>query len=205
VRPRASAADARAAAAPADRPYWSAREAARLAALAAAAAEVQHASDEQELLDAVGAAVEFLGLSAHLSLLDPGDGVLVVRTAVLPWVPRAEAERLGGRPMVGRRIELDAAPAHATVVREERSVHAPEPLGWVLDAPPGTAPAEVDAVGAFLGIGEALLAPITDGRRVFGVLTVWAPALPPADRAAAELLGRLAGGALAAQRRRAAG
>jgi hypothetical protein len=198
-------ADARAAAAPADRPYWAAQEAGRLEALAAAAAAVQHASDEHELLGAVGTAVELLGLSALLSLLAPGERVLVVRKAVLPWVPQAEAERLRGGPMVGQRTELDAAPAHASVVDEERLVHAPEPLGWVLGAPPGTPPAEIDALGAFLGIGEALLAPITDGRRVFGVLTVWAPALSPADRSAAALLGRLAGGALAAQTQRAGG
>ena len=205
VRPRASAADGRAAAAPADRPYWAAREAGRLETLAAAAAAVQHASDEQELLDAVGAAVEFLGLSAHLALLDPVERVLVVRKAVLPWVPQVEAERLRGGPLVGQRIELDAAPAHAVLVREERLVHAPKALSWVFDVPSGTPPAEAEAVAAFLGIGEALLAPITDGRRVFGALTVWAPALSVADRSAATLLGRLAGGALAAQGQRAAG
>src|SRR5688572_7666701 len=104
--------------------------------------------------------------------------------------------------MVGARIDVGTGGAHWSVLHQRCSMHAPEPLGWVLDAAAGIGPAESDAIAAFVGLGEALLVPITDEREVFGVLTLWASSLSSSDRTVAELLGRIAGGALSSQRAR---
>ena len=81
-------------------------------------------------------------------------------------------------------------------------MQAPEPLAWVFGDAATIGLVEADAVGVLIGLGEAFLAPITDGLDVFGVLTTWAPRLTGPDQAIAEILGRLAGGALSAQRAR---
>ena len=154
------------------------------------------------MLEAVAAALELHGLTGHLALLDPTEQALVVRRAVLPWAWRAQIERAHGGPMVGMRIDAGPGTAHRAVVRDGSAMHAPEPLAWVIGEAPGIGPGEADAIGALVGLGEACLAPLADGREVFGVLTVWAPTLGRRDRAVAEILGRLAGGALSAQRAR---
>ena len=176
------------------------RDEAQLGALAIVAAALQSAADEHELFEAVAAAVALRGLSGHLALLDPSGAFLVVRAAMLPWAHQAELERMHGGPMVGTRIDLGSGTAHGSVVHGQSSMHAPEPLDWVLGAALGTTPTEADAIAAFVGLGEALLVPVTNGRDVFGVLTVWARALTRADRALCEILGRLTGGALSEQR-----
>ena len=178
------------------------RDASRLDMVAAAAAVIQRASDEHEVFAAVAEAIELHGLSGHLAALDPTGLFLTVHRASLPWAHQAELERLHGGPMVGARIEIGTGGAHWSVLHQRCSMHAPEPLGWVLGAAADIGPADSDAIAAFVGLGEALLVPITDERDVFGVLTLWAPTLGSSDRMFAEILGRIAGGALSAQRAR---
>jgi hypothetical protein len=175
------------------------READHLDAIASTAAALQLAPDERGVFDALGAAVELRGLSGHVSIVDRAAGSLEIRATTLPWAHQAELERLHGAPMVGARIPLDPGAAHRAVVHGGSSMHAPEALAWVLGAAPGVGPAEAASIGAFVGLGEALLVPITDGREVAGVLTVWAPMLTRSDRAFCEIIGRIAGGALSAQ------
>jgi hypothetical protein len=178
------------------------REATRLGTIAAAAAVVQRAADEHEVFAAVAEAIERHGLSGHVAALDPTGRFLEIRRTAMPWAHQAELERLHGGTMVGARIAVAAGSAHWTVVHQRCPMHAPEPLAWALAAAPGIGPAEADAIGAYIGLGEALLVPITDERDVFGVLTLWASGLTPSDRSLVEILGRLAGGALSSQRAR---
>jgi hypothetical protein len=175
------------------------REATRLGTIALAAAGIQRAADEHELFAAVAGAIEQLGLSGHVATLDSAGRTLEIREVAMPAAHQAELERIHAGPMVGARIPVSSGSAHWTVVHQRCAMHAPKPLAWVLGADPGIGPTEADAIGAFVGIGEALLVPITDERDVFGVLTLWARTLTGFDRAAAEILGRLAGGALSSQ------
>jgi hypothetical protein len=192
-----SVGDVRVAALPADT-----RGDARLDALATAAAAIQRATDQDDVFAAAASAVELRGLSGHLAALERGGAFLVIRKTVLPWAHQAELERIHGAPLVGSRVELASGSAHATAVEQGRSMHTTVALAWVLGTAEAIGPAEADAIGAFVGLGEALLVPITDGREVFGVLTVWSLSLSRADRALCEILCRLAGGALAGQRAR---
>jgi hypothetical protein len=178
------------------------READRLDAIASAAAAVQQAPDARGVFDAIEAAVERRGLSGHVATLDQTGTFLVIRGTMLPWAHQAQLERIHGAPMVGARIDLGPTTAHRAVVRDGASMHAPAALAWVLGVTPDVVPAEIDAISAFVGLGEVLLVPITDGREVSGVLTVWAPAVTRSERAFSEIVGRLAGGALSAQRAR---
>lgn len=200
--PIESAGHARMAAASADQSHSAEREAVKLAALAADATAVQQATDEHSLFEAVGAAIERHGLSGHLTTPDPTRAFLEIRRIMLPWAHQVQLERIHAGPMLGARIELSPDTAHWAVVHDGSSMQAPAPLAWVLGAALEIGPVEVDAIGGFVGLGEALLVPVTDGREIHGVLTVWAPALTRADRAVVEILARLAGGALSAQRAR---
>ena len=175
------------------------RETTRLATIARAAAGIQRAADEHEVFAAVADAIERHGLSGHVASLDATGQFLEIRRTAMPWAHQAELERIHGGAMVGARIGVAAGGAHWTVVHQRCPMHAPEPLAWALAAAPGIGPVEADAIGAYVGLGEALLVPITDERDVFGVLTLWASSLTPSDRALAEILGRLAGGALSSQ------
>jgi hypothetical protein len=173
--------------------------------LARAAAAAQAAPDEGGVLAAVGAALFALGLNGHLAVLEPGGACLVVRTVVLPWSGLAQVERVLGHPGVGARIALGPATPYRTAVRGDRAVRVAEPLAWAMLAAPDLGRDEARGIGALIRAGEVVLAPLTAGGEALGVLTVWASALGEADLATAEILGRIAGGALGAQRARAAG
>jgi hypothetical protein len=172
--------------------------------LARAAAATQGAADEEGVLAAVGAALFALGLNGHVALVEPGSACLVVRTVVLPWSGLAQVERVLGHPGIGSRIDPGPATPYGAALRADRSVRVEEPLAWALLAAPGLGRDEARAIGALIRAGEVVLAPLTAGGEALGVLTVWASALSAADLSTAEILGRIAGGALAAQRARAA-
>jgi hypothetical protein len=173
--------------------------------LAGAGAAAQAAPDEEGVLAAVGSALVALGLNGHLALVEPGAAVLVIRAVVLPWSGLAQVERVLGRPLVGAGIDLGPATPYRAAVRGERAARVEEPLAWALLAAPGLGRDEARGIGALIRAGEVALAPLTAGGDALGVLTVWATALSAADLATAEVLGRIGGGALAAQRAGAAG
>ena len=175
------------------------------ATLAGAADAMQTAVDEAGVFAAASAALERLGLNAHLATLEPGGAALVVRTVVLPQAAAAEVERILGRPLVGARIDLDVPTPYQTVVRDGRVARVDAPLWWVRLAALPIGRAEADAVAALIRLGDVVLAPIAAGPPVLGVLTIWSATLGEADASTAELLGRMLGGALAAHRARADG
>jgi hypothetical protein len=167
--------------------------------VAAAASAIQGASDEPAVLEAMSAAVDFHGLDAQIALLDAAGEVLVVRRLVVPCAAQAQMDAIHGGTIVGMRTTSEATVDHWAAVRSGMRMHAAEALAWIVRPAPDVEPARKDAVASFIGLGEAYLTPITDGRRMFGVLTVWAPRLERRDRATAMILGRLGGDALAAQ------
>jgi hypothetical protein len=181
------------------------RAAGRLGTLARAAAAAQAANDEEDALAAVGAALFALGLNGHLALVEPGGTFLVVRAVVLPRAGLAQVERVLGHPVVGTRVDLAPTTPYRMAVDENRAVRLEEPLAWAILAAPGLGRDEALGIGALIRAGEVVLAPLTARGEALGVLTVWASALSEADLATAEILGRIAGGALGAQRARAAG
>jgi hypothetical protein len=160
---------------------------------------MQTAADQAGVFVAAGAALERLGLNAHLATFEPGGVALVVRTVVLPWAGLAEVERILGRPLVGAPIDLEGSPPDRTVVRDGVVARADGPSWWAQLGARPLGDDERRAVGGLIRLGDVVLAPIAAGPRVLGVLTIWSATLSPADASTAELLGRVAGGALAAR------
>jgi hypothetical protein len=173
----------------------------RLNTLADIASEAWAARNEDDLFDAIGTGCAQLGLNAHLGIADPTGQFLTVRRIILP-AGGEEIERILGGAALGRRIDLDVPTPYRRVFREGAVERMIAPLLWVRLAVPTLGQEEAIAVARLIQMGAVALAPITDGRRSLGVLTVWAPTLGPADLSAAQLLGRIAGGALAALRAR---
>jgi hypothetical protein len=173
----------------------------RLNTLAEIASAAWSARDEDDLFDAIGAGCARLGLNAHLGIADPTGQFLTVRRLILP-VGGEEVERILGGAALGRRIALDVPTPYSHVFRERTVERMVAPLLWVRLAVPTLGQEEAIAVASLIQMGAVALASITDGRRSLGVLTVWAPTLGGADLSAAQLLGRITGGALAALRAR---
>jgi hypothetical protein len=166
--------------------------------LAAAAEAIQAAPDAAEVFAALGSAVEHFGLNGHVAALEAGERELVVKSVALPWAALGEVERLLGHSVVGARLRLDEVPPYASVVRSGRSERVDEPMWWARLAVPGIEPTEARVIGRLIRLGDVVLAPILTDGRVFGVLTVWSSELSGATASTAELLGRMAGSALAA-------
>jgi hypothetical protein len=173
----------------------------RLDTLADIASQAWAAGDEDDLFDAIGNGCARLGLNAHLGIADPSGEFLTVRRIVLP-AGGEEIERILGGEALGRRIDLDLPTPYRHVFREGAVERMIAPLLWVRLAVPTLGQEEAIAVARLIQMGAVALAPITDGGRSLGVLTVWAPTLGAADLSAAQLLGRIAGGVLAALRAR---
>jgi hypothetical protein len=142
-----------------------------------------------------------MGLNAHLAIADPIGAFLVVRRIILP-AGGEEVERILGGTALGRHIDLDVPTPYRRVFRDGVVERMVAPLLWVRLAVPTLDQEEAIAIAQLIEMGAVALAPITNGGSTLGVLTVWAPALNPADLSIAQMLGRIAGGALAAIRAR---
>jgi hypothetical protein len=173
----------------------------RLDALADVASDAWTARDEDDVFDAIGTACARLGLNAHLGIADPTGTFLVVRRIILP-AGGEEIERILGGTALGRRIALDVPTPYRRVFRDGAVERMVAPLLWVRLAVPTLGQDEAIAVARLIKMGAVALAPIVADGATLGVLTVWAPKLEPADLSIAQVLGRIAGGALAALRAR---
>jgi CheY-like chemotaxis protein len=183
------------------------RASARLRALAWAATEAQGAPDEAGVFDVIDAAIVRSGLNVHASLLphDPEGGArLIVRHVALVDDMLPFVERLLGRPIVGMELDAERVAVFRSAVRERRVVPVPDAAEWLRETLPWMSRRAARVIGRLREVGQGTAVPITDGREVLGVLSVWGESLGEPDMAAIELLGRQAGAALAALRHRAA-
>jgi len=183
------------------------RASARLRALAWAATEAQTAPDEAGVFEVIGAAIVRSGLNVNASLLEwgpEGDATLVVQHVALVDDLLPMVERLLGRPVVGIRMDAERVGSFRGAVREGRVVPVPSARDWLRETLPWMSGRAARVIGRLRQVSQGMAVPLTDGREVLGVLTVWGAGLAEADLAAMELLGRQAGAALAALRHRAA-
>jgi DNA-binding response OmpR family regulator/GAF domain-containing protein len=178
----------------------------RVRTLVASATEAQTADDEAGVFAAVGAALRQVGLSGHIATLEPGDGgqrALVVRHLVLADpapLPRIEHEL--GRPVIGLPIDPRGAAVYRLATEQGQASLVPDAAAWLRETLPWLDPPAVETVARLARFDRGICAPVTDGRAVLGMLTVWGQSIGELDVPALELLGRLAGGTLAAQRLR---
>jgi hypothetical protein len=171
----------------------------RLDALAEVASEAWDACDEDALFDAIASGCARLGLNAHLAIADVDGACLVVRRIILA-AGGEEVERILGGTALGRRIPLDLPTPYLAVFRDGAVERVVAPLLWVRLAVPALDQEEAMAFARMIQMGAVVLAPVTDGETTLGVLTVWTPAVAEANLSGAQMLGRIAGGALAALR-----
>lgn len=176
-----------------------ARAARRLGYLASLATGTQGATDDV-VFAALVSALRSLGINGNVAVLEPDGQVLVVKALALPCAATAEVERVLGEAVVGARIDLAEAAPYRAVAQEGRPARLDAPLWWARLAAHALGAEEAGAIAGLVQLGEVALAPIAAGGEVFGVLTVWASSLTDADLSTAEILGRIAGAALAAQR-----
>jgi PAS domain S-box-containing protein len=174
----------------------------RLRGLVRAAAAAQFAADEDSVFAALGQAAREAGLSLNVTTLDPTASVLVVRHATIPGVDAGWLRRLLGRPPIGVEIPVDAVPQYRAVVREAQAVFTEDATEWLRAAVPWLPGPALKALKAGLKVDQAMAAPMIDGGRVIGALSVWGPSLASQELPQIELLGRLAGGAVAGLRLR---
>ena len=173
----------------------------RLDTLAEVASNAWAAVDEDAIYDAIGTGCARLGLNAHIGIADATGAFLVVRRIILP-AGGEEVERILGGTALGRRIDLDVPTPYRRVFRDGAVERMVAPLLWVRLAVPTLGQDEAIAVARLIQMGAVALAPIAADGGTLGVLTVWAPTLEAADLSIAQMLGRIAGGALAALRAR---
>ena len=178
----------------------------RIRTLVASAVEAQTAEDEEGVFQAIGAAIVGVGLNGHITTVEatrteaPG---LVIRHAAIPDPALQEAiEHFLGRPIVGIWLDPGATEVYRGCCLRGESTVLPDAALWLQEALPWLDPRAARALGR-MRPGQGICAPITDGRTVLGALSVWGPALGDVDVPAIELLGRVGGAALAAQRLRA--
>jgi GAF domain-containing protein len=182
------------------------RASARLRALSWAATEAQTAPDEGGVFEVIDAAIVRSGLNVHASLLERDAGgapTLVIQHVALVDELRPLIERLLGRPIVGIRIEAGRVEAFREAIEGGRVVSVANAAAWLREALPWLSERAGQVIGRLRQVGQGMAVPITDGREVLGMLSIWGESLGEADLAAMELLGRQAGGALAALRHRA--
>jgi PAS domain S-box-containing protein len=174
----------------------------RLRGLVRAAAATQFAADEDAVFEALGQAAREAGVSVHVTTLDATASVLAVRHVTLAGVDAVWLRRLLGRPPIGVEIQVEAVPEYRTVVREARAVFAEDAEAWLRASVPWLPEPALRALKAALKVDQAMAAPLIDGGRVIGALSVWGASLASQELPNLELLGRLAGGSLAGLRLR---
>jgi hypothetical protein len=166
------------------------------------AAEAQAAADEAGVLEAIVRGLARAGLNAHAALRDPGTDKLVVQRAVLvPAHTQAAVEARLGRPLVGIELHPTNHPYDAVVSRGD-VVWLPSAAAWLGSALPWLDRRTVRLFARLRSVGQGVCAPVTDGTAVLGALSVWGEVVTEADVPTIALLGRHAGGALAALRLR---
>lgn len=165
----------------------------RLRGIIRAAAAAQLAEDEDEVFEALGAAAREAGLNLHVTTLDATASALTVRHVTLVDADMGWLQRLLGRPPVGIRIPVDDVSPYRMAVREARPVFAEDPAEWVRASVPWLAEPALRTLLAGLNVGSAMAAPMMDGGRVLGVLSVWGSALGALELPTIEILGRVAG------------
>jgi hypothetical protein len=182
---------------PPDHAADEARTSRRLELVAGLVSAVQLAPDEEAVMAALANALRDLGLNGYASVLAGDRASLVGRMLAVSASGAAEIERLAGRALVGARIELADATPYLAAMGSGRAVRVDAPLWWARLAAPGLGQRQAEAVARLIELREVALAPIAAGDEVLGVLTVWAVRLDDADVALTEILGRVAGVALA--------
>jgi DNA-binding response OmpR family regulator len=179
----------------------------RIRTLVASAVEAQTAEDEEGVFQATGAAIVRVGLNGHIATLEPtrqeGPGLVIRHVALTDQAMRDPIEQRLGRPIVGLWIDPTATEVYRTCCQRGGATLLPDAALWLQEALPWLDERAARALGRLRQVGHGICAPITDGRVVLGALSVWGEALGEVDVPALELLGRVAGGALAAQRLRA--
>jgi len=177
----------------------------RLLVLFEAAAAVQEAEDEAAVLNAVAGGLARIGVSAHLDLLRPMTGDLVLERAVIePAELLASVEDRLGRPLRGVTLDPEEWPYDA-VLRRAEVVRVSDVADWLSRALPWLDRRAVRLFGRLPALGQGVCAPITDGATVLGAVSVWGDVIGEADVPAIALLGRHAGGALSLLRLRSRG
>jgi hypothetical protein len=174
-----------------------ARTSRRLELVAGLVGAAQVAHDEDAVMVALVTCLRGLGLNGYAALLADEGSALVGRMLTVSATGAAEIERLVGRAVVGARIALSDAPPYQAALESGRAARVDAPLWWARLAVPGLGQREAEAVARLMELGDVVLAPIAAGDEVLGVVTVWAAGLDSADVALAEILGRVAGVALA--------
>jgi PAS domain-containing protein len=172
--------------------------------LVEAAASARTTAGDGELFEAVGRAALRAGLNAHVGVYERERGVLVIRHVALIGDRLARIEQLLGRPVVGIEMPVDRVPQHRQLLEERRAVFDRDAWSWLRAAGPWVPARAARAIARLIDVREAIAAPIVAGGEAFGEITVWGAALNQEDLPTIELLGRLAGDALAARRLRAA-
>ncbi|HEY3078537.1 MAG TPA: response regulator [Chloroflexota bacterium] len=177
----------------------------RVRTLVASATEAQTADDEAGVIAAVGAALRQVGLNGHIATLESReDGSrLVIRHVVLTdpeLLPSIEQQI--GRPIIGLAMDPASSAVYRLCAEGGQASLVPAADSWLRDALPWLDEGAVQAIARLGRVDRGICAPVTDGRTVLGALTVWGASIGEIDVPALELLGRLAGGALAAQRLR---
>jgi signal transduction histidine kinase len=112
-------------------------------------------------------------------------------------------ERQLGRPAIGLPVDPASSSVYRVCTETSQATLVPDAGSWLRDALPWLDQGTVEALARMGQLDQGICAPVTDGRTVLGALSVWGASIGESDVPALELLGRLAGGALAAQRLRA--
>ncbi|HEY3079597.1 MAG TPA: GAF domain-containing protein [Chloroflexota bacterium] len=180
------------------------RAVALLHALVEAAASAQRAAGEAELFETIGRAVVRVGLNVHLAVYERDRDALVVRHVNLVGRLLPRIELLLGRPVIGLELPVGRVAQYGAVVHERRAVLDRDAWTWMRTAAPWMPTPAARTIARLVQVRAAIAAPMVAGGEVFGAITVWGSALGEEDVPTIELLGRLAGDALDARRRRAA-
>ena len=176
----------------------------RVRTLVASATEAQTAEDEAGVFAAIGAALQQVGLNGHIATFEPmpdGSTALVIRHVVLtdPALLPSIERRLG-RPLIGLALDPRDSSVYRTCAEPGQATLVTDAGGWLREALPWLEERAARALARLRQVDRGICAPVTDGRAVLGALSVWGAAVGELDVPAIELLGRLGGGALAAQR-----
>lgn len=179
----------------------------RLQQLLRTAMEMPLATSEERVFEVLGAAVVGVGLNAHAATIveaPPEELWLEIRHVALTDRLQPAIERLLGRSIAGIRMDGGRVEPYAAVLREARLVQVEDTVGWLRRALPWVDERSARLIGRLRGVGQGVCAPITDGQRVLGALSVWGESLTDADLPTLGLLAHQAGTALSALRMRAA-
>ncbi len=152
----------------------------RLEALSRAAVQIQEALTPDDVLDAVGAQLERLGLQWEYSrLLPDGDRVVIERLSLQSHLVAA-IERLLRLSLIGTAIPVGRVAVLCTAIRERRAVFA-DGRSVVVEAFPWIPHPLVQQVLLIVGLRGLIVAPLLSRGQVLGTLAVWAEDLAADD------------------------